>query len=129
MENKYKLGPELTPEQQAELNDKIKDDVETKIIKSGVELKTKGYYDKLGRYHSIMYVEEDGYLRGVKAADERAEADKQKELAGENIIEITVKEYNHLLQASETLNRLIVYGVDNWEGYCDAINDSEGWAK
>ena len=24
------------------------------------------------RYHSIMYVEEDGYLRGVKAADERA---------------------------------------------------------
>ena len=97
--------------------------------KDKILLMNEGYYDKFGRYHSIMYVEEDGYLRGVKAADERAELDKQKELNGETIIEITVKEYNHLLQASETLNRLIVYGVDNWEGYCDAINDSEGWAK
>ena len=58
------------------------------------------------------------------------ELDKQKELKQEKtIIEITEKEYNQLLQDSETLNRLIVYGVDNWEGYCDAINDSEGWAK
>ena len=127
--NKYKLPPELTPEQQAELNNKIKDDVETQMLESGVELKTKGYYDKLGRYHSIMYVEEDGYLRGVKAADERAELDKQKELNGETIIEITEKEYAQLLKDSETLHRLEVYGVDNWVGYGDAINDSEGWAK
>ena len=133
MEKKYKLGAELTAEKQAELNADIIKYATSEIIKdkngNDIEFKTKDYVDKFGRITHICYVgDEEGYLKGVKDADERAETDKQKELAGETIIEITEKEYNELLKRSETLYRLEVYGVDNWDGYCDAINDSEGFA-
>lgn len=44
-------------------------------------------------------------------------------------ITITKKEYEELKEAADILRKLRIYGVDNWEGYCDAINDSEGWAE
>ena len=47
----------------------------------------------------------------------------------DEIVTITKTEYEKLKKDSETLRKLKIYGVDNWEGYCDAINDSEGWAE
>ena len=40
-------------------------------------------------------------------------------------VTISEERYNELLKKEEMLDRLEAYGVDNWEGYCDAINDSE----
>ena len=42
-------------------------------------------------------------------------------------ITITLAEYNKLKQDSETLRKLELYGVDNWQDYCTAINDEEGY--
>lgn len=134
MENKYKLGPELTAEKQAELNADIIKYATSEIIKdkngNDIEFKRKGYVDKFGRITYVCYVgDEMAYLNAVKEANERAERDKQKELTEERMIEITEKEYNELLERSKILCRLEAYGVDNWDGYCDAINDSEGFAE
>lgn len=40
-------------------------------------------------------------------------------------VTITVREYNSLVEDSETLARLEAYGVDNWEGYGDALSGAE----
>lgn len=37
-------------------------------------------------------------------------------------ITITLKEYNSLLEDSALLAALEAAGVDNWEGYSDAVN-------
>jgi hypothetical protein len=42
------------------------------------------------------------------------------------MVTISEERYNKLLEKEETLERLEAYGVDNWEGYCDALNDTEG---
>ena len=41
-------------------------------------------------------------------------------------VEITVKEYESLLEDSRFLGALIAAGVDNWEGYEHAQEDLEG---
>lgn len=38
---------------------------------------------------------------------------------------ISKKEYEELLKAYEKLNLLEAYGVDNWCGYDDAVNDED----
>jgi len=47
----------------------------------------------------------------------------------EKMVTITEKEYNSLLKSADTLDRLEVYGVDNWSGYSDAMSDTEGYFK
>lgn len=44
-------------------------------------------------------------------------------------VTISEERYNELLRKEEMLDRLEAYGVDNWESYFDAINDSEGYFK
>ena len=43
------------------------------------------------------------------------------------MVTISEERYKELLEKEETLDKLEAYGVDNWEGYCDAMNDSEGY--
>lgn len=42
------------------------------------------------------------------------------------MITITQSEYDSLVAESDKLAALEAYGVDNWVGYYDAINDVEG---
>lgn len=44
----------------------------------------------------------------------------------EEMITISLKEYEDLKEDSLTLQKLESYGVDNWCGYGDALSDSEG---
>jgi len=44
-----------------------------------------------------------------------------QELEGEKMIEILVKEYKSLLESQKALDALEAAGVDNWEGYEDAV--------
>jgi hypothetical protein len=39
----------------------------------------------------------------------------------EQTITISIKEYNDLKESQYLLESLQAYGVDNWEGYCDAM--------
>lgn len=39
---------------------------------------------------------------------------------------ITVAEYLRLSARDDELSALEAYGVDNWEGYSDALSDTEG---
>lgn len=41
--------------------------------------------------------------------------------------EISEEEYKELIRDSKTLEMLKDYGVDNWDGYEDAINDNEDY--
>lgn len=41
--------------------------------------------------------------------------------------EISEEEYRELLKDSKTLEVLREYGVDNWDGYEDAINENEDY--
>lgn len=41
-------------------------------------------------------------------------------MAGE-MVTITKEVYDSLVEADETLDKLYAAGVDNWEGYSDAI--------
>ena len=43
-------------------------------------------------------------------------------MANESTIEITIERYNELRFAECILNALQAAGVDNWEGYADAID-------
>lgn len=43
----------------------------------------------------------------------------------EATVEITVEEYEYLLQEQDFLNCLRAAGVDNWEGYSEAIEMME----
>ena len=40
----------------------------------------------------------------------------------ENFITITRKEYDYLFHRSKKLDYLESYGVDNWQGYSDAMH-------
>lgn len=40
------------------------------------------------------------------------------------MVSISQREYNDLLEAQAKLDRLEAYGVDNWQGYADAMTDS-----
>lgn len=44
----------------------------------------------------------------------------------ENTITITKDEYYKLKLAEAELSLLIAGGVDNWEGYCDSLNNEYG---
>lgn len=74
---------EISAEQQARLNAEMIKDATSSVIMGidGIEheFKTKSYVDKFGRITVINYVDdEEGYIKGVKAADERAEKDALK---------------------------------------------------
>ena len=43
--------------------------------------------------------------------------------------EISEEEYRELLKDSKTLEVLREYGVDNWDGYEDAISENEDYIK
>lgn len=45
----------------------------------------------------------------------------------EPTVTITVKEYESLVEDSQWLNALNCAGVDNWEGYEEAISILEEW--
>lgn len=48
---------------------------------------------------------------------------------GENITDPVVVERSYLvalIKSDEELSRLEAYGVDNWQGYYEALNDTEG---
>lgn len=42
-------------------------------------------------------------------------------------VTISGREYQSLLEAKDTLDRLKAYGVDNWEGYGQALRDEDGY--
>jgi hypothetical protein len=42
-------------------------------------------------------------------------------------VTISQAEYKSLRADSDRLARLETYGVDNWVGYYDAINDTDGY--
>lgn len=46
---------------------------------------------------------------------------------GDNMILISVEEYNALKANSLKLRKLEAYGVDNWSYYGEAMSDSEGF--
>lgn len=48
---------------------------------------------------------------------------------GSEVVVLSKVYYESLLEDSETLGKLEAYGVDNWSGYSDALNDSEGYLK
>lgn len=43
------------------------------------------------------------------------------------MIEISIQEWARLVERDQELSLLEAYGVDNWEGYYDALNDVEGY--
>lgn len=45
---------------------------------------------------------------------------------GDNMILISVEEYNALKESSLKLRKLEAYGVDNWSYYGEALSDPEG---
>ena len=45
----------------------------------------------------------------------------------EETVTIPKSEYDRLIESEDELARLEVYGVDNWIGYSDALNDTEGY--
>lgn len=45
----------------------------------------------------------------------------------EDTVTISKKEYEKLINDSAFLSYLIIYGVDNWEGYNDSYQDYNGW--
>ena len=40
----------------------------------------------------------------------------------DRLVTITKKDYNILTKQSEILQALIAYGVNNWDGYSDALD-------
>lgn len=40
-------------------------------------------------------------------------------------VTISKKEYDRLWEDSNLLTALKCHGVDNWEGYCDAVQEAE----
>ena len=55
----------------------------------------------------------------------KKEKEEWIDLNGEAMIAITKKEYESLLEDSEKLEALEAAGVDNWEGYSDAMESLE----
>ena len=45
----------------------------------------------------------------------------------EETVTIPKSEYDRLIESEDELLRLEAYGVDNWIGYSDALNDPEGY--
>ncbi len=45
---------------------------------------------------------------------------------GSGEVVISLEEYNRLLERESELGRLEAYGVDNWIGYYEALNDEDG---
>ncbi len=43
-----------------------------------------------------------------------------------DVVTIELDEYEQLLEDQQILAYLRARGVDNWEGYCDAMNDYYG---
>lgn len=43
----------------------------------------------------------------------------------DKIVTITLEEYEQLLKDSEFLQALREYGVDNWDGYDEALNSTK----
>ena len=50
-------------------------------------------------------------------------------MSKEEIVTITQKEYNKLLEDSNFLEALKGVGVDNWEGYSEAFELLEEWSN
>ena len=46
-------------------------------------------------------------------------------MKNENYILISKEEYTRLIKNSDFLDALIEFGVDNWDGYCEAIRSLE----
>lgn len=42
------------------------------------------------------------------------------------MVTITKTEYDRLVKAEAVLNALLALGVDNWEGYAEAVRDVNG---
>lgn len=43
------------------------------------------------------------------------------------MVTIPKRDHEYLLRRDKRLTRLEVYGVDNWQSYSEAINDTEGY--
>lgn len=48
---------------------------------------------------------------------------ENKETSEQATVTITAKEYDELKEAYDKLSRLEGAGVDNWEGYAEALGD------
>lgn len=62
-------------------------------------------------------------LKAEKGEDLRGALDKISSALKQDTVMLTQKEYNDLLRDSTKLQALIAHGVDNWEGYEDAMDD------
>jgi len=62
-------------------------------------------------------------IRAEKGEDLRGCIGKINAALQPNTVTISKEEYEGLLKDSETLNALRNHGVDNWDGYDDAISE------
>lgn len=45
------------------------------------------------------------------------------EPTGDEVVVLTLEEYNELIEAQTLLNALHAVGLDNWEGYSEALEN------